>query len=1034
MKMKIKYIAVVALLLLMISPAAKAQINTDTLYVSGVVTDATSKQALQGVRVMAGSFYSTMTNEEGFYKIRIPYVNAIINFSASGYMDRFAATRGKRTQNISIYKEVFLAPKNNPNAYSTTEALTVEDELKNRFGADVRVVKRSGQQGIGSNLFIRGYNSLSVNAKPLIVVDGVIWDDLTNVSSVHNGYYINPLFDIDVNDIESIEVIKNASSFYGTKGANGVIEIKTIRGKSQATKITFDVMTGIIQKPELTPVMNAGQYRTYATDVLKESGFSQNKLNSLLFLQDDPTSLTYNKYHNNTNWGDEVYRTSITNRYAVNVQGGDEIAMYGFSIAYTGGNGVMKGTDMNRLNTRFNSDINLSNSVKVATNIAFTQIDRELRDDGIDARTSPGFISRIKSPLFSGYKYTTATGLLTDKLEVVDDLGTSNPLSIIENGIGQHRQYRFEMSAKPEWSINKNLKFSTQFGYSINKVKEHYFIPVNGVSSINLQNYGTSYNVVKDQVMQQISVSNDTKLEFDKIFNRSHQINAVVGYRMLNNRYQSDYGEGHNTGGDYVTNLLASLSYKKVDGLNDVWASQSVYAKAAYNYNQRYSIWAVASVDNSSRFGSNTRDGLSLFGKKWATFPSVGADWLISGEGFMKAITFIDKLNLHTSYGLTGNDNIGNYQRLAYLQSANYIDKAVGLQLANLNNQTLQWETTRKLDGGVELSLLNERVNISADIFKFNTSNLLTLKRNSVASGLDSYWTNEGELENTGYELALGLKVVNLKLFKWNVNISAVHYENKITALPDGDYTTTISGAEILTSVGNPAGLFYGYKSLGVFASDDAAKAAYAGGGLQMQNENGSYTYFRAGDIHFDDLNSDGIINEKDKQVIGNPNPDLTGSIFNSFSFADFSLDVVFAYSLGNDIYNYQRSQLESMTNLYNQSTAVVNRWVANGQETSIPKATYGDPLGNGRFSSRWIEDGSYLKLQNIRLSYKIPVKSSVINGLTIWASVNNVVTFTKYLGSDPENSMNESVLYQGIDYGLLPSSRSFNLGLKLNL
>ena len=266
------------------------------------------------------------------------------------------------------------------------------------------------------------------------------------------------------------------------------------------------------------------------------------------------------------------------------------------------------------------------------------------------------------------------------------------------------------------------------------------------------------------------------------------------------------------------------------------------------------------------------------------------------------------------------------------------------------------------------------------------------------------------------------------------MNISAANYTNKILELPNGDYKTNVYNAEILTSVGNAAGLFYGYKSLGVFATDDEAKAAYTGGGLKKQNENASFSYFRAGDIHFEDLDLNGIINEKDKQIIGNPNPTLTGALVNSFSFNNFSLDVLMTYSLGNEIYNYQRSQLESMSYLYNQSAAVLNRWKGEGQISEMPKATYGDPMGNSRFSNRWIEDGSYLKIQNVRLAYDVPVKSKVIVGLTVFGSASNLFTFTKYLGSDPENSFNQSVLLQGIDNGLLPSSKTFNLGIKLNL
>jgi TonB-linked SusC/RagA family outer membrane protein len=1038
---KMKYITAVFVLIFLVGFQGRAGAQpADTIYVSGIIKDAVTQRPINGARVQVGKFYSVLSGETGTYKLRIPAKNAIIDVSAVGYLTRSLPTQGVSQKDILLFNESFVAPKNNANAYTTTQSVTLEDELQTRFGSDIRVVKRSGQVGIGSNMFIRGYNSLNANAKPLIVVDGVIWDDLTDVKSVMSGYFINPLLDIDVNDIESVEVLKNATSIYGSKGANGVILIKTIRGRSQATKITFDAMTGVVQKPTLTPVMNAFQYRTYASDVLKGAGYSQSRLDGMSIFQDDETSLTYKKYHNDTKWEDQVYGDGSVSRYALSVQGGDEVAMYGFSMAYTGSKGVLNETTMDRLNTRFNSDINLGKTVKIATNIAFTEVSRDLRDDGNVGRAAPGFIAQIKSPLFLGYKYTTATQVVTDKLEDYDDLNVSNPLAILANGIGNHKQYRFSINAEPEWTISKSLKLSSNFGYSINKVKEHYFIPVTGIAPLQLYKqgdntvFGVSYNQVQDQTMQQIAIFNDTKLKFDQTYEQKHHVNGLLGIRAFGNRFIGNYGSGHNTGGDYVTNLSKSLDYLEVDGINEQWDSKSVYAQANYDFNQRYFLWATASMDNSSRFGKETKDGFKIGTDTYALFPAVGAAWLVSAEPFMKYLSFIDRLNLRADLGETGNDNIGNSQRLAYLSPINYMDRAVGLQISNLKNEALQWETTQKMGVGVDLSLFNEIVNVTADIYKNNTRNLLTLKQNTVASGLDAYWVNEGSMQNTGYEVSLGLKLLNTKAVKWNFNVSASHNENRITALPDGDYTTTIGAGQVLTSVGSPAGLFYGYKSLGVFANDAEAKAAYNGVGLRKQNANASYSTFGAGDIHFDDKDGNGIIDANDMQVIGNPNPTLTGAIMNNFTSGNFTLDVIFTYSYGNDIYNYQRSLLESMSNLYNQSTGTLNRWKANGQVTDMPKASYGDPMGNSRFSSRWIEDGSYLKLQNVRLSYKLPIKTNVFDGLTIWTAVNNVVTFTKYLGSDPENSMSESILYQGIDFGLLPSSRVFNVGVKLNL
>jgi hypothetical protein len=309
----------------------------------------------------------------------------------------------------------------------------------------------------------------------------------------------------------------------------------------------------------------------------------------------------------------------------------------------------------------------------------------------------------------------------------------------------------------------------------------------------------------------------------------------------------------------------------------------------------------------------------------------------------------------------------------------------------------------------------------------------LTEKTLESITGLHSYWTNEGELKNTGYEFSFNVKPVNVNYFKWEIGASVGHYKNEITALPDGAYTTDILGATMLTTVGQPLGVFYGYKTAGVFATTAEAEAA----NISLVNPNGSLTPYQAGDMHFVEVNNDGRIDfarNDDKQVIGDPNPDFYGTIFNRFNVKRLTLDVLFNYSYGNDVYNYLRYNLESGLGMYNQSTSMLNRWITEGQVTTIPKAVLNDPMNNAVFSDRWIEDGSYLRLKTLTLSYELPLKSTFLQGATIWAAANNVLTLTKYLGQDPEFSMNNGVLYQGIDAGLTPQNRSYYVGIKIKL
>jgi hypothetical protein len=358
------------------------------------------------------------------------------------------------------------------------------------------------------------------------------------------------------------------------------------------------------------------------------------------------------------------------------------------------------------------------------------------------------------------------------------------------------------------------------------------------------------------------------------------------------------------------------------------------------------------------------------------------------------------------------------------------------LHLANVQNKAIQWETTAKAHLGLDMHLLNERLGFSFDLFNSRTDNLLTLKELDAFTGQGAYWSNDGQLTNKGFELALNAKVLNLHRLQWELGLSAGHYKNEITALPNNQSSTLeILGGKVLTEVGRPAGVFYGYKTQGVFMTDEEAQAAHNGAGLYFRKANGEPVYYSAGDMHFYDADGNGEINDADRQVIGDPNPDFYGTITNRFQWKHFALDVFFTYSYGNDVYNALRSKLEAGDSFHNQTVALVNRWQSPLQErTNIPQAIYGDPKGNNIFSDRWIEDGSYLRLKTITLSYDIPFDSPFLQGITLWASANNLWTLTKYLGSDPEFSMNNRTLYQGIDAALSPIGKSYYLGIKINL
>ncbi|HYX05569.1 MAG TPA: SusC/RagA family TonB-linked outer membrane protein [Bacteroidales bacterium] len=1038
---------------LMLGTIVLAQPNSEsadsTKYVTGIVRDAQTKKPVSAVQIRTlNNKAAATTDENGLFKIKIVSPTDVLEVKAYDYNTREIPLKGRDSLKIDLYSNVFtsLYPEieglTGPvrSLFSTLAAkgisdfgkptfVSVDEMLGSRAGGDVRAVNRSGVSGEGASLFIRGLNSINMNAQPLFVVDGVIWNNMYDFVSVNDGFFMNTLAGIDLNDIETVTVVKDGTSLYGSKASNGVVIIKTKRGKDVATKIEVNALGGMAPPPSSLPMMNGNQFRLYTTDLLATSEFSQDFIDGLYFLNDDPNSSSYKKYHNITDWGKEVYRQGTMQSYNISVNGGDKKALYNLSIGYTGNKGVVKTTNMQRLNTRFNADFFLADRLTMGLDLGFSNVDRVLLDDGVNYYTSPTFLAMIKAPFLNPHTYTISGTLSTD-FEDSDVFGVGNPSAIISNSLNTNKNYRLNIGLSPEYKFSPSLSLSTRFDYSLDKAKETYYSPIIGTAPQFIPGLGYSQNVFRGQQMRNTRLFDDTRLQYKHLFNGHHRVDAILGWRYLNNYFENDYAEGHNSGSDQKRNLYSDEYFKKTHGLNNQINSISNYANVNYSYDNRYFLTATVSVDGSSRFGKETQGGFQLFGHSWGVFPSANAAWLVSSEKFMSNIKFISLLKLRASYGITGNDDIAPYAWSAYFIPVLYMDRAVGLVLGNIGNSEIQWETSAKMNAGIDVNFFDDRLAVTADVYNSTTRNLLSLRSLPDVAGTGYYWNNGGELSNQGYEVSANIKLLNLKSLKWEIGASAGHYDNKIESLPDGNYTTSFDGAEIFTSVGNPAGVFYGYKTNGIFTSQAEADAA----NLKLIDSKGNEHYFGAGDVHFVDRDQNGIINEKDKQIIGDPNPDIYGSFNTNIFVKNFKISAFFTYSYGNDVYNYLRSQLESGSRLINQTTAMLTRWNAEGQQTNQPKAVFLDPMGNSRFSNRWIEDGSYLRLKTLSVSYKIPLKSNWIDGLTVWASANNLWTLTDYLGRDPDVSAGNSVLFQGIDTGLIPAYKSYFIGIKMNL
>lgn len=1050
-----KYI--LSTILLLVSLTMAAQENSKT--VTGQVVDAATKQPLVGVIVAAydNDKYSAMTDEEGRYTLKVPdYVNSVqmridgYNFLQCAIADGVANGQLYNEAFTEVYKRQTNAIQSSEaNRFANTSEISIDPFIAQQLGGDVRSVSRSGNVGLGNILTMAGINSLNSNTQPLVIVDDVIMDMEYNRTTLHDGYFTNMLANLNVNDIESIQVLKNGTAIYGAKGANGVLLIKTKRNKSMATKIDVTINGRFELTPRLPKMMGAEDYRLYASELLANKTLS---LSQMKFLNNDPTYFYYNQYHNNTDWTDEVYKNAFSQNYGINVQGGDDIASYNLSVGYSLGKSTLKKNDYSRFNMRLNSDINIAKGFDVRFDASYSDVDRSLFDDGAPATvlsgvmTSPSFIALAKSPFLSPYAYDN-TGNPSHYLAEADDYlegmfqgrgRLANPASILEYGDGKNRNSLgnrlIVFAITPKYEFNKHLAISEHFALTLVNTNENYYLPIQGTPTFvvdGLDESTTLNNLVMSQASSLTAIQSDTRLAWKNQFG-AHQVGAMGGVRYLNSAYKLTSQSGYNTPNDKAPKMNSSLSFKDTDGANDKTSEFIWYALGNYNYAQRYYVNAGVSAHASSRFGKDA-DGLKMAGVVWGLFPSVEAAWVISNESWFTGIKPINYLRLNVGFDVTGDDDIDYTASRSYFVSSRMLNSsATGIAIGNIGNTELKWESTSRLTAGIEGNFFDNRLNLRFNYFKSWTSNLLSLQQLAWTSGLEANWSNEGKLENSGFDAHAIVKVLNLKDFRWEVGASLGHYKNKVTALPDNNrsFETSLYGATIQTKVDQPVGMFYGYKTNGVYSTSAEAAA----NGKYLLKENGDKLFFKAGDMNFVDQDDNGVIDEKDRTVIGDPNPDLYGNIHTTLSWKNLTMSAVFNYSLGNDIFNYQRSLLEGGTYFLNQTTAMKNRWTTEGQKTDYPRVEYKDPMGNARFSDRWIEDGSYLRLSNITLSYYLPIQSTYLQGITIFGNVNNLFTITKYLGSDPDCGIAGGILTQGIDRGLLSKGRSFSMGVNINL
>ena len=958
----------------------------------------------------------------GYYADIQPIANrtnikfVLISEDKSGYSDNMLLPFKGLTNIREKQTNLFSIQKNDIDINKTE----VSQTLNNIPG--LQVIGKSGMPGEGSYFSIRGVNSITANSSPLIVVNGVPYMPDMNVSGIIGGFSRDPFSAINPQDIQNITVLKGSdATMYGSMGSNGVVMIETDKAVDLDTKVEFIGQYGIDMNQKTLPVMGVNDYKSYVSDeALTKYSDMATVLTQFPYLIDNPTYYYNYKYNNNTNWQNQIYAPGLTTDNVLKIKGGDAIAKYDLSLGYKNKMGEVKGTDYSKYYTRINSDVNLSKDISFFSSISMAYQDYNVQEEGMINETNPLLGALKKGPIFSPYEKDASNNLLPSYASIRDIDGNliennmvSNPLSIVNSVVATEHSYDVQVNAGLNYKISDYLSLKGLVGLYYYMSREDIFIPgVSNQSIMPLSNQ-LANNTVRSAQDITYNMYYNLNANYDRTFDGIHSFKASVGAQVAMNSDLYDAGTGYNTANDFYNTLNNVTSNGRTySGFNQIWNWMNYNANAQYTYNHQIALGVGMSVDGSSATGTDAN--------QYQVYPAVNIAWLTKNSIF-KDVDQINKLTLRAEYSMTGNSQFSS--SLSKYDYANKVFQQLsGIVRTGIPDTGLLPELNKTLGCGVDLLMFNNRLNLTFDYYNTSNSNLIMPVSISSAFGFNYMYKNMASTQNTGIETSLQYALIQTKNMKWNIGATFSLNKNKVISL--GGQNNLIlnmdDGSAIITEVGKSTYSFYGFQTKGVFATTAAANAAGLKNSLGLS--------YQAGDVHFVDQNHDGIIDDKDKVNLGSADATFFGNFNTSFQYKKFELSANFAYSVGNKMYNATRRSMESESDFSNQFTSVNRRWTTEGQITDIPRATYGDPLGNNSFSDRWIEDASFLKLKEVMLSYKF----NYLSGVTVFIAGENLFTVTNYLGLDPETMFSNDASLKGFDYAKVALPRSFKFGFKL--
>ena len=991
------------------------------------------------------------SSANGTFTLQNVKEGAVISFIREGYYTKTEYVKNVSSTGLNVYlieedntryNETTLLPynkkENDPNVAGVTNvnrkdfalgSLSIDKALKGSV-AGLNVINKSGMTGEGAYMQLRGVKSLMAENSPLVVINGVPYMPDMNVSQIVNGYSRSVFQALNGQDIRNITVLKGAdAAIYGSLASNGVILIETDQATSTDvnTRISFSAVYGTNWNNKRIPLMESAQYKGYLSDIgMTYYPNMEQFFGDFSFLSDPNANKAY-LYQYNTDWQDEIYRSSSTMDLLFRVEGGDNIAKYNISLGYLNDEGTLKNTSSQRYNAQVNASVLVSKQFEIQAAINAAYLNGDYQEQGMSMETNPLLAAYRRSPLLSPWK-SDMYGNLINKYSSYwygaienEDFIVSNPVALVGSLYGKNRQYDMNAKVQLIYRPLKNLTLNAVVGMYYNYNQEEAFIP--GINNNDISplfdQYGKSENSTRVGTNHTFNMFYGANAAYSLQASEQHQMNFLAGFQALMTSYEYDAAFGRNSSNDFYQTLGDAQSLGKYfSGYNNKWNWLNWFAKADYTFDHLVKVGVTASFDGASSIG---KDATRM------TFYPAGELVLMAKQlPLLRELDVVNKLNIFANYGIMGNSRYSSKLGKYYYTSTPY-QTIAGIVRANVPNTKLKAERDYTLNLGLETALWNNRIQLGATYYSIQAKDVLMTGQRSSILGTSTYYNNNGEIDSKGVELSLAVAPVYNKDWKWTIGGNLTTLSNQVKSL--GNINEIIStlddDAQVITRVGEDPYAFYGFKTKGVFATTDEAKAAH------LTNRSG--IAYEAGDVHFVDVNGDHIINDADRQVIGSATPDFFGSVFSRLEYKNFALDITLAYSVGNDAYNAVRRVTESGKDFSNQSVSMARRWSMEGQQTDIPRVSYGDKVGNNEFSDRWIEDASYLKLRDITLSYTWdkPLFNFILGG-TVFVTGENLFTITDYLGLDPEFSFSNSTLLQGVDYAKVCAPRSVKFGVNL--